>query len=125
MIRVEVRFDAVQLRARFGARGDAGHLGLRPHRPARRSLRAGLRHAGGDLGSGRRGCSKARSDGFQVAASREALFEQADVLSVHLRLNDETRGLVGLDDLMRMKPTALFVNTSRAELVGPTRCWRH
>jgi D-3-phosphoglycerate dehydrogenase len=62
-------------------------------------------------------CAKARSDGFQVAASREALFAAADVLSMHLRLNDETRGIVRLEDLARMKPSALFVNTSRAELV--------
>ena len=41
----------------------------------------------------------------------------ADVLSVHLRLNDETTGLITLEDLSRMKPTSLFVNTSRAELV--------
>ena len=63
-------------------------------------------------------CAKARSDGFQVAASREALFAAADVLSMHLRLNDETRGIVRLEDLARMKPSALFVNTSRAALVG-------
>jgi len=62
-------------------------------------------------------CAKARSDGLQVAASREALFTSADVLSLHLRLTDETRGIVRLEDLARMKPTALFVNTSRAELV--------
>ena len=62
-------------------------------------------------------CSKARSDGFQVAGSREALFAAADVLSVHLRLTEETRSVVRLEDLARMKPTALFVNTSRAELV--------
>jgi D-3-phosphoglycerate dehydrogenase / 2-oxoglutarate reductase len=60
---------------------------------------------------------KARADGLTVATSREAFFEQADVLSVHLRLNDETRGIVTLEDLFRMKTTALFVNTSRAELV--------
>jgi len=67
---------------------------------------------------GREGsCSKARSDGLQVAPSREAFFEAADVLSVHLRLNDDTRGIIGLDDLSRMKSSALFVNTSRAELV--------
>jgi D-3-phosphoglycerate dehydrogenase / 2-oxoglutarate reductase len=59
----------------------------------------------------------AREDGFNVAESREALFEQSDVLTVHLRLSDETRAIVKLDDLMRMKPTALFVNTSRAELL--------
>lgn len=60
---------------------------------------------------------KAAADGHEAAESREAFFEQCDVLSVHLRLNDETRGIVRFDDLSRMKPTALFVNTSRAELV--------
>jgi D-3-phosphoglycerate dehydrogenase / 2-oxoglutarate reductase len=59
----------------------------------------------------------AAADGLAVAASREALFADCDVLSVHLRLSDETRGIVSHDDLSRMKPTALFVNTSRAELV--------
>ncbi|NBQ88131.1 MAG: D-2-hydroxyacid dehydrogenase family protein [Betaproteobacteria bacterium] len=62
---------------------------------------------------------KARADGHAVASSREALFEQADVLSVHLRLNDATHGIVTLEDLSRMKQTALFVNTSRAELLSP------
>ena len=56
-------------------------------------------------------------DGFQAAPSREAFFEQADVLSLHLRLNAATRGIVTRDDLARMKGDALFVNTSRAELV--------
>ncbi len=60
---------------------------------------------------------RARAEGLRAAESRQAFFEQADVLSVHLRLNDETRGIVTLDDLFRMKTTALFVNTSRAELV--------
>ncbi|AJX32040.1 D-2-hydroxyacid dehydrogenase family protein [Burkholderia oklahomensis] len=59
----------------------------------------------------------ARADGFATAESREAFFEQADVLSLHLRLHDDTRGIVKLDDLLRMKPTSLFVNTSRAELL--------
>ncbi|MGO4575432.1 D-2-hydroxyacid dehydrogenase family protein [Cupriavidus sp. 2TAF22] len=59
----------------------------------------------------------AREDGLAVAESQEQLFAESDVLSLHLRLNDETRGLVKLSDLTRMKPTALFVNTSRAELV--------
>lgn len=58
------------------------------------------------------------ADGLQAAASREAFFEQADVLTLHLRLADATRGIVTADDLARMKPTALFVNTSRAELVA-------
>jgi D-3-phosphoglycerate dehydrogenase len=60
----------------------------------------------------------AQADGFTAAASREAFFAQADVLSLHLRLVDATRGLVTADDLARMKPDALFVNTSRAELVA-------
>lgn len=61
----------------------------------------------------------AAQDGYEAAPSREALFEQADVLSLHLRLVDATRGIVTADDLARMKPDALFVNTSRAELVAP------
>lgn len=52
-----------------------------------------------------------------MAQSRQEFFAIADVLSVHLRLNDETTGLITLEDLSRMKPTSLFVNTSRAELV--------
>ena len=59
------------------------------------------------------------ADGCQAAATREQFFEQADVLTLHLRLMDATRGIVTADDLQRMKPTALFVNTSRAELVAP------
>jgi len=57
------------------------------------------------------------ADGFEAAASREALFEAADVLSLHLRLAPSTRGIVTGADLARMKPDALLVNTSRAELV--------
>jgi len=60
---------------------------------------------------------KAEADGHRAAASREALFESSDVLSLHLRLADTTRGIVRADDLALMKPTALIVNTSRAELV--------
>jgi len=62
---------------------------------------------------------RALADGHEVAESREAFFAGCDVLSLHLRLNDATRGLVSLDDLSQMKPTALFVNTSRAELLAP------
>jgi D-3-phosphoglycerate dehydrogenase / 2-oxoglutarate reductase len=60
---------------------------------------------------------KAAADGYQPAESRDAFFETSDVLSLHLRLADATRCIVTPDDLARMKPTALFVNTSRAELV--------
>ncbi len=62
---------------------------------------------------------RAKADGFQVAASKAEFFQQSDVLSLHLRLNPETQGIVTLEDLSRMKPTALFVNTSRAELLEP------
>jgi D-3-phosphoglycerate dehydrogenase len=60
----------------------------------------------------------AEADGYLAAPSREAFFEQADVLSLHLRLNDATRGIVTAGDLARMQRNALFVNTSRAELVA-------
>ena len=62
---------------------------------------------------------RAQADGFEVASSRSEFFEMCDVLSLHLRLNDETRGMITLEDLSRMKPTALLVNTSRAELLEP------
>lgn len=58
-------------------------------------------------------------DGYEVAGSKAEFFEQSDVLSMHLRLGSDTQGIVTLDDLSRMKPTALFVNTSRAELIQP------
>jgi D-3-phosphoglycerate dehydrogenase len=61
--------------------------------------------------------AEALADGCEVAATRAALFEQADVLSLHLRLADATRGIVKAHDLARMKPGALLVNTSRAELI--------
>lgn len=64
-------------------------------------------------------CKRAMADGHEVAASREALFEESDVLSLHLRLVEATRGCVTAEDLARMKPTALLVNTSRAELLQP------
>jgi D-3-phosphoglycerate dehydrogenase len=60
---------------------------------------------------------RAEADGYVAVASRAALFESSDVLSVHLRLCEQTRGLIGPEDLARMLPTALFVNTSRAELL--------
>ena len=59
----------------------------------------------------------ARNDGYETASNHEALFEHADVLSMHVRLVAETRGVVTAADLARMKSTAVFVNTSRAELV--------
>ncbi len=68
---------------------------------------------------GREGSTaKARAAGFEVAASREAFFEQADIVCLHIPLNKETRGIVTAQDLARMKPTALIVNTSRAALIA-------
>ncbi len=63
--------------------------------------------------------AKARTAGYEVAASKAEFFAAADVLSLHVRLAPETRGIVGADDLARMKPTSLLVNTARAELIAP------
>jgi len=62
---------------------------------------------------------RARADGHEIASSKSAFFEQCDVLSLHMRLVDATRGIVTAADLARMKPTALLVNTSRAPLIEP------
>ncbi|MGZ8269395.1 MAG: NAD(P)-dependent oxidoreductase, partial [Burkholderiales bacterium] len=62
---------------------------------------------------------RARADGYAAAPGREAFFEQCDVISLHVRLTPETRGLVTSEDLARMKPMALIVNTSRAGLIAP------
>jgi D-3-phosphoglycerate dehydrogenase / 2-oxoglutarate reductase len=62
---------------------------------------------------------RARQEGFAVAANKAALFEQSDVLSLHMRLVDATRHLVTAGHLARMKSTALLVNTSRAPLIEP------
>jgi D-3-phosphoglycerate dehydrogenase len=61
--------------------------------------------------------SRAQADGFQVAPSKEAFFEQADVLCLHVKATPETQGLVKASDLARMKTSALLVNTSRASLI--------
>ncbi len=66
----------------------------------------------GSLGS-------ARSDGHRIAASKDQLFAECDVLSLHMRLVEATRGIVTAEDLARMKPSALLVNTSRAGLIAP------
>ncbi len=62
---------------------------------------------------------RAAEKSYAIAASKAELFEQSDVLSLHARLRPETTGIVGPEDLARMKPTALIVNTSRAELIQP------
>lgn len=63
--------------------------------------------------------SRAVAEGYNAAHSQEAFFSESDVLSLHLRLTEDTRGIVRLEDLGLMKPTALLVNTSRAELIAP------
>ena len=63
--------------------------------------------------------ARALSDGYQAASSRAGFFEQCDIITLQLRLTDDTRGIVSLEDLSRMKPTSLLVNTSRAELIEP------
>jgi D-3-phosphoglycerate dehydrogenase len=63
--------------------------------------------------------ARAASDGWRVAESRDAFFATSDVVSLHMRLVDATRGIVAARDLAAMKPTALIVNTSRAGLIEP------
>ncbi len=61
--------------------------------------------------------AKAQTDGFTIARSKPHFFEESDVVSLQLKLTDQTRGIVTADDLARMKPTSVLVNTSRAGLI--------
>ncbi len=61
--------------------------------------------------------ARARADGYETSRSKEEFFAQCDVISLHMRLVEATRGIVTAADLGRMKPTALIVNTSRAPLI--------
>lgn len=61
--------------------------------------------------------AKAREEGWETADSREAFFSQCDVVTLHMRLVDATRGIVTAADLARMKPDSVLVNTSRAGLI--------
>jgi len=63
--------------------------------------------------------ARASAAGYAVAADKNELFAQSDVLSLMLRLTDTTRGIVTAEDLAHMKPSALLVNTARAELIAP------
>jgi D-3-phosphoglycerate dehydrogenase / 2-oxoglutarate reductase len=63
--------------------------------------------------------AKARADGYETASSKASFFETCDVLTLHMRLVDATRGIVTASDLARMKPSTLLVNTSRAPLIEP------
>ncbi|HEY7415247.1 MAG TPA: D-2-hydroxyacid dehydrogenase family protein [Ktedonobacteraceae bacterium] len=88
-----------------------GHIG---------SLVAGYGHAFGMNVQvwGREGSlERARADGFATVRSQRELFSVADVLSLHIRLLEQTRGIVTAADLAEMKPSALLVNTSRAGLI--------
>jgi len=66
-----------------------------------------------------RSLAQARANGLEIATSQDALFQQADVLSLHLKRVEETRGIVTASHLAQMKPLALLVNTSRAALIEP------
>jgi D-3-phosphoglycerate dehydrogenase / 2-oxoglutarate reductase len=80
--------------------------------------KVGLAFGSNVLAFGRAGsASLAQADGIAVARDKAELFGESDVLSLHLKLAPETRGIVTAADLAAMKPTALLVNTSRAELV--------
>jgi D-3-phosphoglycerate dehydrogenase len=62
---------------------------------------------------------RARADGYAAAESKQAFFQQCDVITLHMRLVAETRGIVTAADLAHMKPTSILVNTSRAPLIDP------
>ena len=62
--------------------------------------------------------ARARELGYEIATSREAFFETADIVSLHLPLNKDTRGIVTAQDLARMKPSAMIVNTSRGPIIA-------
>jgi D-3-phosphoglycerate dehydrogenase / 2-oxoglutarate reductase len=69
---------------------------------------------------GREGSTaRAKQAGYDVAASREAFFSACDVMTIHLPLNAGTTGIITAADLALMKPTALLVNTSRAQIIAP------
>jgi D-3-phosphoglycerate dehydrogenase len=72
------------------------------------------------LAWGREGSrTRALADGIEVATNKEALFSESDVLTLHIALTQETRGIVSANDLALMKPSSLLVNTSRAALIEP------
>jgi D-3-phosphoglycerate dehydrogenase / 2-oxoglutarate reductase len=63
--------------------------------------------------------AKARAEGWATAPSKQSFFETCDIISLHMRLVDATRHIIAEQDLARMKPTALIINTSRAPLIEP------
>lgn len=66
---------------------------------------------------GRNSTTQAKNDGFEIAESKEAFLKNCDVISLHIRLKETTKGLVTKEDLLLMRPDALLVNTSRAALI--------
>ncbi|MEZ5395067.1 MAG: NAD(P)-dependent oxidoreductase [Bryobacterales bacterium] len=104
-------------RRRHAAREDSRDLRLWPYRKRCRRLRSGFRHERASLGA--RAHSKTPEGRVKTAPSKNDFFETSDVLSLHMRLVDATRSIVTGQDLARMKPTALLVNTSRAGLIEP------
>lgn len=94
----------------------ARHLGLWKNRTLHRAICQSIRNGCDGVGS-QTSRDQAQADGFEAAEDKHAFFSNVDVLSLHLRLNDATRGCVTADDLGLMKPDSLFVNISRAELV--------
>src|SRR5437899_3158479 len=100
------------------ARLDAGHF--RPRRHWGVGCRGWPRARNGYSGLGSKILvGKSRRRGIPTAASKQALYERSDVLSLHVRLTRDTYGVIGPNDLGCMKPTALIVNTARAELIAP------
>jgi len=69
--------------------------------------------------SSEEGRARAKADGETIATSREAFFSESDFVSVHVRIKPTTLGLITTADLLAMKPTACFINTSRSGLVEP------
>ena len=65
------------------------------------------------------GRARAKADGVQVAESREAFFASSDIVSLHVRLKPDTRGIITAEDLANMAPRSLLVNTSRSGLIAP------
>lgn len=63
--------------------------------------------------------TRAQADGFEIVTSQQMLFEHADILTLHVKMAEATRGIVTATDLAAMKPSALLVNTSRAGLIAP------
>ena len=117
------RWQAASLDARFNTPGRAlqgDTLGIWSYGKLGRRVAGYGKAFGMDVVVWGREASRAQAlaDGYRVADSKQSFFAQADIVSLHLRLNAATTGIVTLEDLQAMKPSALLVNTSRAELLA-------